>query len=103
MEFFSSVLARGESDALADRLARHIDEHGWGLWAVEIPGMAPFAGYVGLAVPRFDAYFTPCVEIGWRLAHEHWGQGYAIEGARAALSIAEPSVEACHGAPGHDA
>jgi RimJ/RimL family protein N-acetyltransferase len=93
MEFFSSVLARGESDALADRIARHIDEHGWGLWAVEIPGMAPFAGYVGLAVPRFDAYFTPCVEIGWRLAHEHWGQGYAIEGARAALSFGFKALE----------
>jgi RimJ/RimL family protein N-acetyltransferase len=87
MEFFPSVLPCGESDALADRIARHIDERGWGLWAVEISGVAPFAGYVGLAVPRFDAHFTPCVEIGWRLAHEHWGHGYAIEGARAALAF----------------
>ena len=69
------------------RIARHIDEHGWGLWAVEIPGVAPFAGYIGLAAPRFDAHFTPCVEIGWRLAHEHWGHGYASEGARAALAF----------------
>jgi RimJ/RimL family protein N-acetyltransferase len=87
MEFFPSVLRPAESDALADRIARHIDERGWGLWAVEISGIVPFAGYIGLAVPRFDAHFTPCVEIGWRLAHTQWGQGYAIEGARAALSF----------------
>jgi RimJ/RimL family protein N-acetyltransferase len=87
MEFFPSVLSRHESDALAARIAAHIDTHRWGLWAVEVPGATAFAGYIGLAVPSFAAAFTPCVEIGWRLAHEHWGQGYAIEGARAALSF----------------
>ena len=56
-------------------------------WAVEIPGVAPFAGFVGLAIPRFEAIFTPCVEIGWRLAAEYWGRGYATEGARAALAF----------------
>ena len=87
MEFFPSVLRPAESDAFADRIARHIDEHGWGLWAVEISGGAPFAGYIGLATPRFESHFTPAVEIGWRLAREHWGHGYATEGARAALSF----------------
>ena len=87
MEFFPSVLSRLESDALAVRIATHIDTYGWGLWAVEVPGTTGFAGYVGLAEPSFTAPFTPCVEIGWRLAHEHWGQGYASEGARAALAF----------------
>jgi RimJ/RimL family protein N-acetyltransferase len=87
MEFFPSVLSRHDSDALAERIAAHIETHGWGLWAVEVPGATAFAGYVGLAEPSFAAPFTPCVEIGWRLAHEHWGQGYAIEGARAALAF----------------
>jgi RimJ/RimL family protein N-acetyltransferase len=50
-------------------------------------GAAPFVGFVGLAVPRFDSPFMPCVEIGWRLAAEHWGRGYATEGARAALDF----------------
>lgn len=45
--------------------------------------MARFAGFVGLLIPSFDAPFTPCVEVGWRLAYEHWGRGYATEGARA--------------------
>lgn len=65
----------------------HFQEHGFGLWAVEIPGVATFAGFVGLSVPRFEAHFTPCVEIGWRLAAPYWGRGYATEGARAALEF----------------
>jgi RimJ/RimL family protein N-acetyltransferase len=46
-----------------------------------------FAGFIGLSVPKFTTNFTPCVEIGWRLAAEHWGRGYATEGARACLSF----------------
>jgi RimJ/RimL family protein N-acetyltransferase len=87
MEHFPGTLSRSDSDALADRIARHIDEHGWGLWAVEIPGVTLFAGYIGLSKPTFSAPFTPCVEVGWRIAHEHWGHGYATEGARAALEL----------------
>jgi RimJ/RimL family protein N-acetyltransferase len=88
MEHLPAVLTRDESDALAERIERHFDRHDFGLWAVEIPGAVPFAGFVGLAVPGFDAHFTPCVEIGWRLAAEHWGRGYATEAARATLAFA---------------
>ncbi|MBM4337764.1 MAG: GNAT family N-acetyltransferase [Deltaproteobacteria bacterium] len=84
--FLAGALSRGESDALVDRIEAHFDEHGFGLFALEITGVAPFAGYVGLSVPRFEAAFTPCVEIGWRLAAEHWGSGYASEAARAVLA-----------------
>jgi RimJ/RimL family protein N-acetyltransferase len=55
---------------------------------VEIPGISPFAGFIGLSFPRFEASFTPCIEIGWRLDSAHWNRGYATEGARAALSFA---------------
>ncbi len=86
MEFFPSPLDRAESDAAAARIREHFAAHGYGLWAVEVPGVADFIGFVGLAVvSRFQAHFTPCVEIGWRLAREHWGRGYATEAARAAL------------------
>jgi RimJ/RimL family protein N-acetyltransferase len=88
MEHLPRVLSRDESDALADRIEAHFERHGFGLWAVEIPGSAPFAGFVGLAVPSFAAAFTPCVEVGWRLAREHWGRGFATEGARAAAEFA---------------
>jgi RimJ/RimL family protein N-acetyltransferase len=61
------------------------DKYGFGFWAVEVPGMAAFVGSIGLSVPHFQAHFTPCVEIGWRLSAEYWDRGYATEGARAAL------------------
>lgn len=86
MEFFPRRLSRAESDALADSIQAHFATHGFGLWAVEVPGIAPFIGFAGLAVPRFTAAFTPCVEIGWRLAVDHWGKGYATEAARLALA-----------------
>ena len=87
MEFFPAALSREESDALADLIQSHIERNGWGLWAVEIPNVVPFAGYVGLARPRFEAHFTPCTEIGWRLGREYWGYGYATEGAQAVLAF----------------
>jgi ribosomal-protein-alanine N-acetyltransferase len=84
MRHLPAPLARAESDALVDRIEAHFGRHGFGLWAVEIVGVEPFVGYVGLAVPSFQAAFTPCVEIAWRLARTFWGQGYATEAARAA-------------------
>lgn len=85
MEFFASPLTQEESDTLADRIEAHFAKHNFGFWAVERIGIAPFVGFVGLAVPRITAHFTPCVEIGWRLAHQVWGQGIAVEAAQAAL------------------
>ena len=87
MAFMPRCLDRMESDALGGRIAEHFARHGFGLWAVEANGIAPFIGFVGISVPRFEAPFTPCVEVGWRLAHAHWGQGYATEAARAALAF----------------
>jgi RimJ/RimL family protein N-acetyltransferase len=85
MEFFRGCLSRTESDAMVDHIERHFSERGFGLWAIEVPGVFAFIGFAGLEVPTFDAHFTPCVEIGWRLAFEHWGHGYATEAARLAL------------------
>jgi ribosomal-protein-alanine N-acetyltransferase len=91
MEHFPAPLSRSESDAAAARIAAHFDEHGFGLWAVEVVGGtgAPVAmiGFAGLARPRFELPTAagPCVEVGYRLAAEHWGHGYATEAARASL------------------
>jgi len=88
MEFFPALLSRDKSDAVAARIRDHIAREGFGFWAVEVPGVDPFIGFCGIARPTFTAPFTPCVEIGWRLAHHAWGHGYAIEAARAALGVA---------------
>lgn len=85
MKHFRGTLSRQESDALADRAGATFKHHGFGPWAVEVPDVAPFIGFVGLSIPGFTAHFTPCVEIGWRIAAEHWNHGYASEAARAAL------------------
>lgn len=80
-------ISADESDALAERLAAGIDEHGWGFWAVEAPGVAPFIGFVGIKPLAPALPFAPGVEIGWRLARPYWGRGYASEAAEAALRV----------------
>ncbi len=87
MEHFPEPLGRAQSDAMVDRIDAAIAERGFGLWAIELKGSAAFIGFVGLSVPRFDAHFTPCVEVGWRLAADHWGNGYASEAAAAAVTF----------------
>lgn len=87
MRYFPSTHTREQSDALARDFAHGIDERGWGFWAVEVQGGAPFIGFVGLIEPGFEAPFTPAVEVGWRLGREHWDHGYATEAARAAVQF----------------
>jgi RimJ/RimL family protein N-acetyltransferase len=87
MEFFPAVLSRAETEARVARIRNQFERNGFGLWALEVPGTADFIGFAGLGIPQFEAPFTPCVEIGWRLAFEHWGHGYATEAARAALDF----------------
>jgi RimJ/RimL family protein N-acetyltransferase len=84
MEFLPAT-SRAEIDAFILRIKQHFADHGYGLWAVELPNVAPFVGYIGLSIPRFDAHFMPAVEVGWRLASAHWSKGYATEGAKPAL------------------
>lgn len=87
MEFFDAPLTRAESDAKFGRIQNLFDEQGFSMWAVELMGEAPFVGTIGLNIPTYAAHFTPCVEVGWRLATEYWGRGIATEGARAALDF----------------
>ncbi len=88
MEHFPSVLSRNESDKLAADIQRRIEENGWGFWAVEEKETGRFIGFVGLNQPQLQLPFTPCVEVGWRLAKEYWGKGYATEAGRKAIEYA---------------
>ena len=85
---FPSVHTRDEALAEAGRIRAALAQRGWGAWALEIPGVLPFAGFVGLIVPAWSAHFTPAVEVGWRLPRAAWGQGYASEAAAAAAAFA---------------
>jgi ribosomal-protein-alanine N-acetyltransferase len=87
MEFLGPAPDRAAIDGIIGRINQHFAEHGFGWWAAEAPGVSPFIGFIGLAHVNFEALFTPAVEIGWRLASAYWGQGYATEGARAALAF----------------
>ena len=87
-EFLGKTLTPEETRAMVERNRADFQEQGFGLWALEVKGGPAFIGYTGLGIPSFQAHFTPCVEIGWRLAFEHWGRGYATEAARAVLSHA---------------
>jgi RimJ/RimL family protein N-acetyltransferase len=88
MEHFPNVMTRADSDAMVDRIRVGFEQHGFGLWAAEVRETGQFIGFIGLSVPAFEAPFLPGVEIGWRLAKDAWGNGYATEGARAALAYA---------------
>ena len=87
MEFFPATQSRPASDASIDSWQKELVDRGWSNWAVELPASGQFIGFIGLSVPQRLLPFSPCVEIGWRLAAEHWGQGFATEGARAALQV----------------
>jgi RimJ/RimL family protein N-acetyltransferase len=85
MQHFPSTLTESQSNEMVDRIVSAWGERGFGLWAVERLDRGQFVGFVGLTAPGWQAAFTPCIEVGWRLAGAHWGNGFAPEAARAAL------------------
>ncbi len=93
MEFFPSTLTGEESMGQIARITTHIDQYGYGLFAVERKDNHQFIGFTGLSHPQFESYFTPCVEIGWRLSRENWNQGFATEAAKACLELGLQTLE----------
>jgi RimJ/RimL family protein N-acetyltransferase len=93
MEFFPKLLSPAESDKIIAILQAHIDKHGYGFWAAELRATGEFVGFIGIQAPRVILPFSPCVEIGWRLARAHWGSGYATEGAEASLQLGFGELE----------
>jgi ribosomal-protein-alanine N-acetyltransferase len=86
MEHFPTTIDEAETAILIARFELTFEEHGFGIWAVEIAWARTLIGFCGLLPVEFDAPFTPAVEIGWRFAHASWGNGYATEAAEAAMT-----------------
>jgi RimJ/RimL family protein N-acetyltransferase len=87
MELMPATLSLAESAALIERMEACFETHGYGLWAVEMPGEASCIGFVGLSPVDLNVPFAPAVEIGWRLARGFWGRGLATEAASRALAF----------------
>ena len=87
MQFMAGCLTRSESDAWVRQAREALSRHGFGPWALELKAAGRFIGCVGLALCTFEAPFTPCVEILWRLQRSSWGHGYATEAARACMRL----------------
>ncbi len=87
MEHFRDSLTREQSDELVVKIEAGFEANGFGLWALELREGGEFIGFTGLAVPEFEAHFTPALEVGWRLARSAWGNGYATEAGAAALDF----------------
>lgn len=88
MRFLPARLSEHESNAMAQRCCDLIEQRGWGFWAAQEKSSNSFIGFIGLHIPTANLPFSPCVEIGWRLARHSWGEGFATEGARAVLAFA---------------
>jgi RimJ/RimL family protein N-acetyltransferase len=85
MRYFGRIRDRAQSDTWAARVRAHIEKHGFGIWAVEAPGVASFIGFVGLSTVPADLPMAPAVEAVWTLNAPFWRRGYASEAARAAM------------------
>ncbi|MEM6768490.1 MAG: GNAT family N-acetyltransferase [Bacteroidota bacterium] len=88
LEFFPSLLSEDQSNASVHRFKDHFSEQGFTFFAVDTLNDQAFIGFIGLYRISFESFFTPGIEIGWRLAKGVWGKGYATEGALTCLAFA---------------
>ena len=88
MQFFPFIPSRKQTARLMDRMQVMFDQKGYCYYAVEKIEDSEFIGFIGLAWQTYEADFTPCTDIGWRLIHAEWGKGYATEGAKRCLEEA---------------
>ncbi len=87
MEFYPNTLNSEQSYEFAQKIQQRLSDNGWGFWAVEIPEVCKFIGFVGLNRPDYKLPFHAPIEIGWRLSDKYWGRGYATEAALAAFAV----------------
>lgn len=84
-EYFAKTKSYEETAEEFHQILEGFKKYGWGYWATALAESGEFIGLIGLKYVDSVYSFAPAVEIGWRLAYEFWGKGYATEGALAAL------------------
>lgn len=85
MEFFPALLSADLTRKMVASMQEQYANLGHTFYAVDTLHNNEFIGFVGIIEPSFEAFFTPCKEIGWRLKKDAWNKGYATEGALACL------------------
>ena len=85
MKYFPRTLTDDETATLITKINNHFEKYGFGLFVVEKTATKEFIGFTGFMVPSFKSFFTPCIEIGWRIKKDEWNNGYAMEAAKACL------------------
>tara|TARA_B110000208_G_scaffold189213_1_gene250322 strand:- start:870 stop:1403 length:534 start_codon:yes stop_codon:yes gene_type:complete len=88
MEHFPTIPTQKQTDEFIDRMKTQFSKNGFCYFAVDKLDSNEFIGFIGIAEQNFESDFTPCVDIGWRLAQTEWGKGYATEGAKKCLEFA---------------
>lgn len=88
MEFFPSTQDRAKTRGFIERMQALYERVGFCYFAVDILEGNEFIGFIGICEQNYEAEFTPCVDIGWRLKRGAWGKGYATEGAKRCLDYA---------------
>ena len=86
MTYFPRPLTLDESRNSVQRFQKYYTDYGYTFYAVDRLDTAEFIGFIGMMYQTFESFFTPCVEIGWRLKCSVWGKGFATEGAKACLN-----------------
>lgn len=93
MRYFPKTKSQKETQDFITRMQEQFRERGHCYFAVELSESKEFIGFIGLAYQTYEAAFTPCVDIGWRLSPTHWGKGYATEGAEACVAYAMETLK----------
>lgn len=88
MQFFPSTQSLGQTTAFVHRMQIQLPDKGYCYYAVDTLVDNDFIGFIGISDQTYEASFTPCTDIGWRLKKSAWNNGYATEGAKRCLQYA---------------
>ena len=93
MEFFPCIPTKEQTTEFIERMKKQFEDKGFCYFAVDKLEDNDFIGFIGLSEQTYDADFTPCIDIGWRIKSSEWNKGFATEGAKRCLSYASDNLK----------